>query len=122
MYKRFTLSLFVAFILGFGSSCTNDSVSDLTTPTTEDVEVTYSSRIVQIMNNQCVSCHGANNPSAGLSLHTYEKVRESVEEGGLIERISLPQGNSLMMPQGGNRLSQNDINAVITWEQNNFPN
>lgn len=121
MYKKFTFSLFAIFILSIYSSCTNDSISDLTTPTNEDVEVTYSSRIVQIMDNQCVNCHGSINPSAGLSLHTYEKVREAVLDFGLIERISLPQGNSLMMPQGGNRMSQNDINAVIEWESNNFP-
>lgn len=121
MKKNIGKSIYFGLILSL-VSCTNDSVSDLTEVTPELTEVTYSARIVQIMDNHCVSCHGAVNPSAGLSLHTYEKVRESVEEGELIERISLPQGNSLMMPQGGNRLSQNDINAVITWEQNNFPN
>jgi mono/diheme cytochrome c family protein len=121
MKKNIGKSIYLGLILSL-VSCTNDSVSDLTEPTPELTEVTYTSRIAQIMDNQCVNCHGSTNPSAGLSLHTYENVKQAVLEFGLIERISLPQGNSLMMPQGGNRLSQNDINAVINWEQNNFPN
>uniref|UniRef100_UPI004049AC69 c-type cytochrome n=1 Tax=Flavobacterium sp. TaxID=239 RepID=UPI004049AC69 len=102
-------------------SCTNDSASDLIEPETNDTAITYSTRIVQIMDNQCVNCHGSTNPSAGLSLHTYENVKQTVLQNDLIGRISLPQGNSLMMPQGGNRMSQNDINAVITWEATEFP-
>jgi mono/diheme cytochrome c family protein len=105
----------------FYISCTNDSVSDLIEPEPTDALTTYSTRIVQIMDNQCVSCHGNTNPSAGLSLHTYENVKQAVLQNDLIGRISLPQGNSLMMPQGGNRMSQNDINAVITWEATEFP-
>ena len=97
------------------SSCTNDSSNDLLG--IEDLdEVTYTNTVKSIMDNNCISCHAAT-PINGApnSLTTYENVKESVLNGGLLDRISRNQGAPGMMPSGGTRLPQAVINQVTTW-------
>lgn len=102
------------------NSCTSDSVSDLTLTDDNLDPVTYTQKIKPILDNSCVNCHGANNPSANLRLDTYENTRDAVLNRNVIERIALPQGNSLMMPQGGNRLPQNQIELFTNWQNEGF--
>lgn len=87
------------------------------TPTT----ITYTNTISGIISNNCISCHGST-PSNGatISLNTYTKVKTAVENNGLIDRISLPQGNSNMMPKDGTRLPQATIDKFTTWKNNGF--
>ncbi len=116
-FKKFGLSLLVFTIVG----CTNDSDSDLL-DLTEDEMVTYTDDIKPIMDQKCNSCHGAT-PSNGapMSLHTYETVKSAVLNQGLIERISLVEGQSGFMPLGGSKLPQNQIDAIIQWQNDDFP-
>ena len=44
-----------------------------------------------------------------------KSLKEAVLNGGLIERISIAEGSPGAMPEGGPRLPQNDINAIIQW-------
>jgi hypothetical protein len=99
--------------------CSSDTISDLIDDNNIGT-VSYNQNIKPIIDNYCVNCHGANNPSANLRLDTYESTREGVLSRNVIERISLPQGNSLLMPQSGNRLSQNNINLFINWQNEGF--
>jgi hypothetical protein len=118
--KNSKLNLLLLFVIGTLASCSSDSISDLTEVDNNTDLVTYNQKIRPILENQCVNCHGANNPSANLRLDTYENTRDAVLNRNVIERISLPQGNALMMPQGGNRLPQNNINLFITWQNEGF--
>jgi hypothetical protein len=63
-----------------------------------------------------VACHGTT-PSAGAqtSLVTYNQVKTSVLNNGLLDRISRVQGASGMMPYQGTRLPQNTIDLIIDW-------
>ena len=103
-------------------NCTNDSTSDLITNTPLPEVVTFNNDIISITNTNCIQCHSAT-PISGtnLSLNTYEKVKEAVVNKGLIGRISMQEGSSSLMPQGGPKLPQNTINKFIKWQENCLP-
>lgn len=107
--------LFLLFI-----SCTNDSESDLMDQNTP-VTITYTNSVKSIIDNNCVFCHG-NTPSNGapMSLTTYQNVKDAVLSRGLIDRISKAQDASGMMPYGGTRLPQSNIDQIIAWKNTGF--
>ena len=119
MNKLKKLPLLVIVLAIFG--CTNDSDSNLL-KTSENENITYTEVIKTIMDQKCNSCHGAT-PSNGapMSLNTYETVKEAVLNRGLIERISLVEGQSGFMPLGGSKLPQTQIDAIIQWQNDDFP-
>ena len=106
----FLFSLTVLFL-----SCSNDSESDLTDiPNGEPV--TYSGTVKNIIDTNCISCHGTvQSNGAPMSLTTYENVKSAVLTRGLLDRISRTQGSPGMMPNGGTRLPQNIIDQVVEW-------
>lgn len=109
--KLIILALFSLLL----NSCTNDSLSDLTT--VEDIEsVTYTQNVKSIIDNNCIVCHGST-PTNGapMSLTTYTFVKQAVINRGLLDRISRAEGTSGAMPFGGPRLSQTNINVIIKW-------
>ena len=52
-----------------------------------------------------------------MSLATYNDVKNAMLNRGLLNRISLNNGDDLLMPQGGPRLPQPTIDVVAKWEQ-----
>lgn len=52
--------------------------------------VTYETDISPIISSRCISCHSGNNPQVGLLLENYNQVRNSSENGLLIQRINDP--------------------------------
>jgi uncharacterized membrane protein len=119
--KNYSYKLFLLFMIAIQlSSCTNDSLSDLSEIQNNE-DVSYARDVKPIMDNRCVSCHGnPTNFGAPNSLTTYENVKSSVLNN-LIDRISRPEGTSGAMPLGGTRLTQNEINVMIAWQSANFP-
>lgn len=102
------------------SGCSEDSVSDLTS-TDIPTSISYQNDVRPIIQNNCLNCHGnPTNFGAPNSLTTYENVKASVLNN-LIDRISRPEGTSGAMPLGGPRLSQNDINIIMAWQNADFP-
>jgi uncharacterized membrane protein len=101
-------------------SCTNDSINDLIDEI-DTTNVTYTANVKAIIDNNCISCH-ASPPINGApnSLTTYNAVKNAVQNGNLIERISKNQGESGMMPQGGTRLPQQTIEVIIAWKNQGF--
>lgn len=105
----------------FFMACSNDNPETLMdNPPIEGV-VTYKQNVKPIMDNNCIRCHGAT-PTNGapMSLVTYAQVKNAIESRGLINRISLNNGNSLLMPQGGPRLPQATIDIVVQWKNDGF--
>lgn len=113
--RTITLGLLTAVTL----SCTNDSESDLIGGTPENV--TYNETIKPIITQNCISCH-SQPPLTGvpMSLMTYDNLKDAVENRGLINRISSSDPNFLM-PSGGPRLPQSEINKIIAWKDADFP-
>jgi hypothetical protein len=101
----------IFFIFG----CSNNSEDDLTIPLTSNT-TKYIQNIKPIIDNNCVACHGTT-PSAGAqtSLVTYNQVKTSVLNNGLIDRVSRAQDASGMMPYQGTRLPQTTIDLITDW-------
>lgn len=98
------------------ASCTSDSTSDLidVLPITEQVK--YTQNIKSIMENNCISCHGAILVNgAPMPLVTYEQVKDAYLNRGLLDRMQRQNGDGSLMPQGGPRLPQNVIDLVEKW-------
>jgi len=60
--------------------------------------INYQRDIRPVIASRCISCHGGSNPEAGLLLETYIDVRNSAENGSLIQRIDDPANP---MPSSG---------------------
>lgn len=97
--------------------CANDSTNDLILPPNAPLsQPTYTNNVAAVINNNCIGCHAAtpiNN--APMPLVTYEQVKQAVQERGLLDRISRPQGAEGMMPNGGTRLPQSTIDMMVQW-------
>ncbi len=117
-YNKKLLLLLLTLVTTFG--CTEDSLSELTEIENPE-NVSYARDVKPIIESNCISCHGnPTNFGAPNSLTTYENVRASVLNN-LIDRISRAEGTSGAMPLGGPRLTQNQINTIIAWQNANFP-
>lgn len=93
--KHLKLKPFIAFALLLGA-CTKAEIPANTTPINRTVS--YQSDIKTIVQNNCLTCHSAVNSAAGLSLETYQQVKNSAENGTLIQRIN---DAANPMPQSG---------------------
>lgn len=95
IYALFALALLFTTLLM--NSCTEAIIPvEETTVITETV--TYDQHIQPIVFNSCLTCHGNVNPSANLSLTNYSQVKNSTQNGTLIQRIN---DASNPMPQSG---------------------
>lgn len=96
------------------SSCYNDNAEDMYQNFPQDCDVaavSFLQDVQPIINNNCVGCHGSVSPSAGLSLITYDQIKNASAK--INTRINLPQGNALRMPPGG--MPQCNINKINAW-------
>ncbi len=97
----------------------NQGALNLSCDECDTTNLTYANGIKTIFENNCVSCHGSTNPSANLSLTTYEQVRDAILNTNLQARINAEPGVPLM-PQGG-KMPQCNIDKIETWVANGFP-
>jgi uncharacterized membrane protein len=115
---NFKQTLFLTVIATLVLSCTTDSTSDLINAEPIPEQVLFAKDVKSIIDNNCVVCHGATPiPGTNLSLTTYDKVRDAVLNKGLITRITLEEGNSSLMPQGGPKLPAGTISIVTKWQE-----
>ena len=99
-------------------SCTDDNPSTLLDNTPNTGMITYSQNVKSVIDNNCVVCHAAvPKNGAPMSLVTYNQVKDAVLKRGLLNRISLENGNSSLMPNGGPRLPQVTIDMMLKWEK-----
>lgn len=110
----FPMLVFAGFLL----SCSNDNLDTLMEDMPNENAITYQQNVKSIIDNNCISCHAATpRNGAPMSLITYDQVKNAIQNRGLLNRISLNNGNSLLMPQGGPRLPQASIDIVAKWQQ-----
>lgn len=105
-----------AFILI--SSCTQGFIPveeiDPTLPTGDTI--TYETHISTVMSISCISCHGGSDPQGNLLLETYSQVRNSAENGTLIQRI-----NDVANPMPPAGLIPTSTRALLDeWVQNGY--
>ena len=117
MKKIFYLCFFATLL----NSCTREDSLSLSETKAPLAQVTYMNSVKSIMDNNCVSCHAAvPRFGAPMSLVTYNDVKESVLNRGLVNRMQLPESNAQLMPQGGPKLPENITNSVIKWQTEGF--
>lgn len=98
-------------------SCTTSTYDDI-----EDIQdenqgelVTFND-VAFIFQNNCTVCH-SNSPQNGapMALTNYSEVKDAVEDRGLLDRISREEGAQGLMPLGGPRLPQQQIDLIMQW-------
>lgn len=124
MKTKFHIS--IAFLIVLNLSCSSsddDSPSGGNPPPSSDGIVRYVNDVKPIITSNCTGCHGSTPTNdAPMSLTTYDAVKSAIQSRGLIDLISLPQGDPSMMPKNGTRLPQSSINKIIEWETDGFVN
>jgi hypothetical protein len=108
-------SLLLLFTAALFNSCYYDNEEYLYSSVPCDNTFTFTSRIAPLVAQQCASgCHEGANPSAGLSLTTYDEIKAIVDNGGFAGSLDGTNGYSIM-PKGTTGLSTCDKNAVNDW-------
>ncbi len=112
--KLFPLLVFSSLLL----ACTNDNPETLMEDIAIEGTITYNQNVKSIIDNNCIRCH-ASTPLNGapMPLVTYNQVKEAIQNRALLTRISLNNGSSSLMPQGGPRLPQATIDIIVKWQQ-----
>jgi uncharacterized membrane protein len=120
--KKNVIYLMALFLFIGISACSNDSEDDLIDQMDPDPDpITYSANVKTIIDNNCNNCHSdPTQNGAPISLVTYAQVRNSAENGALINRIQTQEGGVGAMPLGGPRLPQTLIDVVIQWQADGF--
>lgn len=75
--------------------------------------INYASHIKSIIDLDCVSCHGANNPSGGIKLLTASDVQTVAKSGKLLGALKRKSGYKAMPPDYA--LSTCDVRQVELW-------
>ena len=108
------LGVLVLTVLGNCSSRDLDELQPISVDPIED-DVTFQD-VRFVFDNICTQCH-SNPPQndAPMPLVTYLQVVDAVENRGLLDRISRAEGESGLMPLGGPRLPQANIDLIFEW-------
>ena len=86
----------------------------------DSIHVNYSGTIHSIFQTYCISCHSGANPSANLTLTTYDEIKYAMVNKALLDHLQEINGYSLM-PQTGPLPSCN-IAQIKKWYNDGLPN
>ena len=108
--------LLLSIVVPLLSSCTANSPDDLIDPLLPVDNITYNEHIQPIIAANCTHCHGSiPQNGAPMPLITYANVKQALLERGLSDRISRQNGETGLMPLGGPRLPQHQIDLITEW-------
>ena len=115
-----SIKIFYAVLIIF-SSCTSVSEDDLLDPVILPQLTTYNDNVKQIISANCVTCHNSSPNAFGpFPLETYDEVKDEAQNGDLLTRIQLPDGDPSIMPATG-KMPQNTIDIILAWANDGFP-
>lgn len=124
MKKQITLivGIAVAVLAVSVSACYYDNEEDLYgTTSCNTTDVKYSVEMLQIMETNCYSCHKEGGSGyAGISMDTYETLKDFATDGSLVDRITTSDATKLMPPNL--RMSDCDIKKIQAWVNAGAPN
>ncbi|HPH85625.1 MAG TPA: hypothetical protein PLC48_09210 [Ferruginibacter sp.] len=83
--------------------------------------ISYTQKVVPILQQQCYSCHQAPGGSGGIDMGTYDTDKAIAIDGKLHGSISYAPGYS-PMPEGAPRLTDCQIATIKKWIDENSPN
>lgn len=87
----------------------------------DTLNVTWTSPISRIINNNCKGCHSGTVPAGNISLTDYATVKTQALNGKLLGAVKRDAGYKAMPPNGMNPLSTCDINAIRKWTEKGAP-
>ncbi len=76
------------------------------------VETYYTKNVAPILSSNCIGCHSA---SADLPLDSYTNVYSAIKSGNVLDRVNRNSGDNGFMPQGGQKLSQPNLDTLQTF-------
>ncbi|MEC4003910.1 hypothetical protein OX283_004525 [Flavobacterium sp. SUN052] len=82
---------------------------------------TYTANVKPIIENNCLSCHGANTNAQYPPMESYADVRDAAENGEMICRIDDQSCGGAIMPQTG-KMPQVTIDIIKRWKQQGYAN
>ncbi|WP_460623045.1 hypothetical protein [Hymenobacter tenuis] len=122
MVKRCTL--YGALLSLLLSSCAYDNADEIGSPRvvcTTPAVVSYSVSISPLLDRNCRSCHNPVLLTGGVNLEDFSVIQKYVRSGQLMGNVKhLPGYNP--MPDGGNKLSDCDIDLLQKWVDAGAPN
>ena len=77
----------------------------------------YSQKVTQIIQNNCISCHGPGLQSGGIRLDSYDALKLRADNGLLVNVIKHANG-VVPMPYGLPKLSDCNIAVIEEWVKN----
>ncbi|MEY4646331.1 MAG: hypothetical protein RIQ98_167 [Bacteroidota bacterium] len=88
--------------------------------TCDTLLISFEKSIWPIIQKNCVSCHSATSPSAGIDLSTYSKILPYVQNGKLYGSITHAAGYK-PMPSSTTKLSNCDLTIIRKWLRGSAP-
>ena len=114
--------IIILFAMTFLGGCYYDNVQDLypNRAVCDPGKVTYSGKVLSIIQTNCYSCHGTGSVLGNVHLDGYSNLKIYADNGKLLGVIEHQNGFS-PMPQGA-KLSDCDINVIKKWISDGSPN
>jgi hypothetical protein len=118
--RRYRPFLFITVITLVAGGCYYDKAETLFPPEAkcETANMKFAANIRPILTATCTRCHSSGAQNGGRfvwSIENFSTLQAKALNGSLVQRITLPQGHSLLMPQGGPKLDSCSILMIKSW-------
>ena len=107
------ISLLTLFVIG----CEKNIESDYIGYDCDEVISYYQESVAPILSNHCVGCHSGSSASGGLALDSFDGAVIGVMNGNVINRFNLEASSPLFMPQGSEKLSQQQLDIIQNFSE-----
>src|SRR5688500_16126905 len=108
MKKMLAISTSVLLLAGCYYDNREDLYPAIASASCDTTAVTYSGKVLSIIQTNCYVCHGSGSTLGNVNLDGYANLKTYADNGKLVGVIEHQNGFS-PMPQGGNKLADCDI-------------
>jgi mono/diheme cytochrome c family protein len=125
--KKTILAALILGLIMIASSCYYDKEgllysATVSGPCTDSTGVvSYSQKVVPLLQQQCYSCHTGGSPSGGIAMGTYTTDKAIGQNGKLYGSINYSAGYS-PMPKGAAKMSNCQVATIKKWVDAGMPN
>lgn len=112
--KFLLVVLIIGAVVGYLSGCSKESADKLAGAGCDTTNVSYSTQVVDILQNNCYSCHSGPNPPTGIHLDTYANLKVFASNGFLVDAVT-QNGVVTPMPYGLPELPACEVNTIVAW-------
>lgn len=120
--KLLLATICVGGLVFYLAGCAKESADKLSgSATCDTTHVSYSTQIVDILQNNCYSCHSGATPPTGIRLDTYANLKVFADNGFLVSAVT-HDGVVTPMPYGLPKLPACEVNTIVAWVNQGAPN